>query len=207
MLGAANTYPLGDQLHRLMMCPWRVFLLATVVPCAIRLTSKSGWRRSTHYWLWNENKRVEQGLDDKDRQTRFQSLEMKTEWVYNQWKQAYHIYSGVQKSVGCWWEVVDQTHRVVEFQHLDVTQGLQKLFKDTQWPFEQLSFVEGHKSVSASVWHDLLLKFGVKEHRIRIMKNLNLDRSLLVPRTSIPRTWSSSVHTCTRIISLYYSMI
>ena len=45
--------------------------------------------------------------------------------------------------------------------------------KDTQWTVEQLLFESGHKSVSASIWHDLLLKFGVsKEDRIKIMKNL-----------------------------------
>ena len=44
---------------------------------------------------------------------------------------------------------------------------LKKLFKDTQWTVEQLSLVAGHKSVSASVWHDLLLKFGIsKEDRV-----------------------------------------
>ena len=48
-------------------------------------------------------------------------------------------------------EYVTETQQLAEAQHLPVTQGLQKLFKDTQWAVEQLSFVVGHKSVSASV--------------------------------------------------------
>ena len=36
----------------------------------------------------------------------------------------------------------------------------------------------GHKSVSASVWHDLLLKFSIrKEDRVKVIKNLG--RTLL----------------------------
>ena len=36
----------------------------------------------------------------------------------------------------------------------------------------------GHKSVSASVWHDLLSKFGIsKEDRVKVIKNLG--RTLL----------------------------
>ena len=58
---------------------------------------------------------------------------------------------------------------VAELQHLAVTQGLRKVFKDTQWTVEPLSFEVGHKSVSASAWHGLLLKFGVsKEERVNI---------------------------------------
>jgi hypothetical protein len=58
---------------------------------------------------------------------------------------------------------------VAELQHLAVTDGLKKVFKDTQWTVEQLSFEAGHKSASASVWHALLLKFGVsKEDRVKI---------------------------------------
>jgi hypothetical protein len=67
---------------------------------------------------------------------------------------------------------VSETQKLAETQYLAVTQGLKKLFKDTQWTVEQLSFVAGHKSVSASVWHDLLLKFGIsKEDRVKIMRN------------------------------------
>ena len=53
------------------------------------------------------------------------------------------------------------------------------MFKDTQRTVEQLSFVVGHESVSASVWHDLLLKFCSisKEDRVKVIKNLG--RTLL----------------------------
>ena len=36
---------------------------------------------------------------------------------------------------------VTETQRVAELQHLTVTQDLKKLFEDTQWTVEQLSFV------------------------------------------------------------------
>ena len=56
---------------------------------------------------------------------------------------------------------VSETQKLEETHHLAITQGLKRLFKDTQWTVEQLSFVAGHKSVSASVCHDLLSKFGI----------------------------------------------
>ena len=31
------------------------------------------------------------------------------------------------------------------------------------WTVEQLSFVTGHKSVPANVWHDLISKFGIRK--------------------------------------------
>jgi hypothetical protein len=37
-------------------------------------------------------------------------------------------------------EYVTETQQLAEAQHLVVTQGLQKLFKDTQWTVEQLTF-------------------------------------------------------------------
>ncbi len=46
---------------------------------------------------------------------------------------------------------VSETQKLEETQHLVITQGLKRLFKDTQWTVDQLSFVTGHKSVSASV--------------------------------------------------------
>ena len=58
-----------------------------------------------------------------------------------------------------------------------------------------MSFVAGHKSVSASVWPDLLLKFVVsKEDRVKVIKNLgrtlldeleNLFRSYWANRLSV----------------------
>jgi hypothetical protein len=41
------------------------------------------------------------------------------------------------------------------------------------WTVEQLSFVTGHKSVPANLWHDLISKFGMsKDDRLKIMKGL-----------------------------------
>ena len=75
-------------------------------------------------------------------------------------------------------QYVAETQKLAETQHLAVTQGLKSLFKGTQWTVEQLSFVEGHKSVSASVCHDLLSKFSIgKEDRTKVIKNLG--RTLL----------------------------
>ena len=53
-------------------------------------------------------------------------------------------------------EYVSETQKLVEIQHLTITQGLKRLFKDTQCTVDQLSSVVGHKSLSASVWYDLL---------------------------------------------------
>ena len=75
-------------------------------------------------------------------------------------------------------EYVSETQKLAEIQHLPVTQVLKKLFEDTQWIVEQLSFVVGHKSVSGSVWYDILVKFGIgKEDRVKVIKNLG--RTLL----------------------------
>ena len=58
-----------------------------------------------------------------------------------------------------------------------------------------MSFVEGYKSVSTSVCHDLILKFGIsKEDRVKVIKNLgrnllnemkNLFRSYWVHRLGV----------------------
>jgi hypothetical protein len=73
---------------------------------------------------------------------------------------------------------VSETQKLAEAQYLVVTQGLKNLFRDTEWTVEQLSFVAGHKSVSESVCHDLLLKFSIRtEDRVKVIKNLG--RSLL----------------------------
>ena len=61
--------------------------------------------------------------------------------------------------------------RVSKTQHLAVTEDLKKQFKDTQWTVEHLSSWVGHKSVSASVWNDLLLKLIIrKEDRVKVIK-------------------------------------
>jgi hypothetical protein len=89
-----------------------------------------------------------------------------------------YIYMYVYMYVCMYVWYVSETQQLAETQHLAVTQGLKKLFKDTQWTVEQLSFVVGHKSVSTSVWHDLLLKLNIrKEDRVKVIKNLG--RTLL----------------------------
>ena len=69
---------------------------------------------------------------------------------------------------------VSETQKVVEIQHLVITQDLKKLFKDTQWTVEQISFVVGHKSVSVSVCHDLFRsswahRLGVSDGLIQVL--------------------------------------
>ena len=44
---------------------------------------------------------------------------------------------------------VSETQKLVEIQHLTITEGLEKLFKVTQSTVDQLSFVVGHRSMSA----------------------------------------------------------
>ena len=119
----------------------------------------------------NESKVEEQVIDDDDRQARF-------------WRHRPHGFTVNEKEhviyvlefkrvTDTGEKYVSETQKLVETQHLAITQGLKRLFKDTQWTVEQLSFVAGHKSVSASVWHDLLSKFGIsKEDRVKVIKNL-----------------------------------
>ena len=78
------------------------------------------------------------------------------------------------------------TQELAEAQHLVVTQGLKNLFRDTQWTVEQLSFVAGHKSVSESVYHDLLLKIRTQD-RVKVIKNLG--RSLLDELENLLRSY------------------
>ena len=62
--------------------------------------------------------------------------------------------------------------------HLATTQGLKRLFKDTEWTVEHLSFVVVHKSVSVSVCHDLFSKVVInKEDRVKVITDLG--RTLL----------------------------
>ena len=85
-------------------------------------------------------------------------------------------------------QYVSETQKLEETQHLAVSQGLKSLFKDTQWTVEQLSFVAGHKSVSASVWYDLFLKFDIgKEDRVKVIKNLG--RTLLDEMENLFRSY------------------
>ena len=113
----------------------------------------------------NESKMVEQELDDEDRQARFWRRRPDG-FVVNEKEHIIYVLEFKRVS-DAGQEYVSETQQLAEAQHLAVTQGLQKLFKDTQWTVEQLSFVAGHKSVSASIWHDLLSKFSImKEDRV-----------------------------------------
>ena len=85
---------------------------------------------------------------------------------------------------------VSETQKLAENQHLAITQDLKRLFKDTQWTVEQLSFVTGHKAVSASVCHVLLSKFGIsKEDWVKVIKNLG--RTLLDELENLFRSYWS----------------
>jgi hypothetical protein len=134
------------------------------------------WEEKWESLKVNESKMVEQDLDDEDRQARFWRRRPDGFAVNEQEHIIYVLEFKRVSDAGQ--EYVTETQQLAEAQHLAVTQGLQKLFKDTQWTVEQLSFVAGHKSVSASIWHDLLSKFSIrKEDRVKVIKNLG--RTLL----------------------------
>jgi hypothetical protein len=134
------------------------------------------WEEKWESLKVNESKMVEQDLDDEDRQARFWRRRPDGFTVNEQEHIIYVLEFKRVSDVGQ--EYVTETQQLAEAQHLAITQGLQKLFKDTQWTVEQLSFVAGHKSVSASICHDLLSKFSIrKEDRVKVIKNLG--RTLL----------------------------
>ena len=134
------------------------------------------WEEKWESLKMNQNKMTEQELDDEDRQTRFWRRRPDG-FAVNEKEHIIYVLEFKRVS-DAGHEYVAETQKLAEAQHLAVTQGLQKLFKDTQWTVAQLSFVTGHKSVSASIWHDLLLKFSIrKEDRVRVIKNLG--RTLL----------------------------
>jgi len=96
----------------------------------------------------DESRVEEQEVDNEDRQSRFWRRRPDG-FVVNERE---HVYILEFKRVSDTGEqYVSETQKLAEIQHLAVTQGLKRLFKDTQWTVEQLSFVVGHKSVSASV--------------------------------------------------------
>jgi hypothetical protein len=134
------------------------------------------WEEKRESFKVKESKMAEQELDDEDRQARFWRRRPDGFEV----NEKEHIICVLEfKQVSdAGQEYVAETQQLAEAQHFAVTQGLQKLLKDTQWTVEQLSFVAGHKSVSASTWHDLLLKFRIrKEDRVKVI--MNLGRTLL----------------------------
>ncbi len=91
----------------------------------------------------------DQEVDDEDRQGRFWRRRPDG-FAVNEKEYVIYIleFKRVSDTID---QYVSETQKLTEIQHLDVTQGLKKLFKDTQWTVDQLSFVEGHKSVSVIV--------------------------------------------------------
>jgi hypothetical protein len=92
---------------------------------------------------------VEQELDDEDRQARFWRHRPDGFAVNEKEHFIYVLEFKRVSDVGH--EYVTETQQLTETQHLTVTADLQKRFEDTQWTVDQLSFVTGHKSVSASI--------------------------------------------------------
>ena len=106
------------------------------------------WEEQWESLKVNESKVEEQEIDDDDRQSRFWRLRPDGFAVH---EKEYVIYVLEFKRVtdtGA--KYVSETQKLEEIQHLDITQDLKRLFKDTQWTVEHLSFVVGHKSVSRS---------------------------------------------------------
>ena len=119
----------------------------------------------------------EQEVDDEDKQARFWR-HRPDGFAVNEKEHVIYVLEFKRVSDASD-QYVSETQKLAETQHLAVTQGLKSLFKGTQWTVEQLSFVAGHKSVSASVWHDLLSKFSIgKEDRAKVIKNLVLGPSV-----------------------------
>jgi hypothetical protein len=151
------------------------------------------WEEKWESLKMNQSKMTEQELDDEDRQSRF-GRRRPDGFTVNEKEHIIYILEFKRVS-DTGHEYVTETQQLGEDQHLAVTQDLQKLFKGTQWTVSQLSFVTGHKSVSASVCHDLLLKFSIrKEDRVKVIKKLgrtlldeleNLFRSYWVHRLGV----------------------
>jgi hypothetical protein len=124
----------------------------------------------------NESKVEEQEIDDDDRQSRFWR-HRPDEFTVNEKEHVIYVLE-FKRVTDTGAKYVSETQKLEEIQHLVITQDLKRLFKDTQWTVEEVSFVVGHKSVSASVCHDLLSKFDIsKEDRVKVIKNLG--RTLL----------------------------
>jgi hypothetical protein len=152
------------------------------------------WEEKWESLKVNESIMTVQELDDEDRQVWFWRRRPDG-FVVNEKEHIVYILE-FKRFSNAGHEYVAETQKLPEVQHLVVTQGLQKLFRDTQWTVDQMSFVTGHKSVSASIWHDLLLKFSIrKEDRVKVIKNLgrtlldeleNLFRSYWDHRLGVP---------------------
>jgi hypothetical protein len=136
----------------------------------------------------DESRVEEQEVDDEDIQARFWRRRPDG-FAVNEKEHVIYVLE-FKRASDASDQYVAETQKLAETQHLAVTQGLKSLFKGTQWTVEQLSFVAGHKSVSASVWHDLLSKFSIgKEDRAKVIKNLG--RTLLDELENLFRSYWS----------------
>ena len=97
----------------------------------------------------NESKVEEQEIDDDDRQARF--WRSRPDGFAVNGKEHVIYVLEFKRVTDTSEKYVSETQELAETQRLVITQGLKRLFKDKQWTVEQLSFVTGHKSVSASV--------------------------------------------------------
>jgi hypothetical protein len=134
------------------------------------------WEEQWGALKMDESRVEEQEADDEDIQARFWRRRPDG-FAVNEKKHVIYVLE-FKRASDAGDQYVAETQKLAETQHLAVTQGLMSLFKGTQRTVEQLSFVAGHKSVSASVWHNLLSKFGIgKDDRAKVIKNLG--RTLL----------------------------
>ncbi len=94
---------------------------------------KTFWKKTEEKWeslKVNESKMVEQDLDDEDRQARFWRRRPDGFFVNEKEHIIYVLEFKRVSDTGQ--EYVTETQQLTEDQHLVITQGLQKLFKDTQ---------------------------------------------------------------------------
>ena len=127
------------------------------------------WEEQWEALTVNESKVEEQVIDEDDRQARFWRRRPDG-FAVNEKEHVIYVLE-FKRVTDNGEKYVSETQKLAETQYLVITQGLKRLFKDTQWTVEQLSFVAGHKSVSASVCHDLLSKFDIsKEDRVKVLR-------------------------------------
>ena len=82
----------------------------------------------------NESKVEEQEIDDNDRQARFWRRRPDG-FAVNEKEHVIYVLE-FKRVVDTGEKYVSETQKLVETQHLDIPQGLQRLFKDTQWTVE-----------------------------------------------------------------------
>ena len=87
----------------------------------------------------NESKVEEQEIDDDDRQSRFWRRRPDG-FVVNEKEHVIYVLE-FKRVTETGEKYVSETQKLEEIQHLVITQGLKRLFKDTQWTVEQLLFI------------------------------------------------------------------